>query len=186
VNVLNKNTTRKSDDNYKPKKDRSLRLLTFAVIAFFAGIMLCIGCYSITLLNIYELSKLLAIFAVIGFLIPLKYYQKWFHFIKYEVIIFNILGMCPFLTGLFLLLNFMFATNPYTHDYRVEKIYFEGEENYKSIGVVLENNIFSQEPKIVELSDTDSYDLRTKSFLRVTIAKGLFGYKVINAREFIK
>ncbi len=183
---LNTNTTTTSDDNYLPKKDRSLRFLTIAVIAFFAGVMLCIVCYSVTLLNIYELSKILTISAVIGFLIPLKYYQKWFHFIKYEVIIFNILGMCPFLTGLFLLFNFTFSSNPYTHDYRVEKIYFEGEENYKSIGVILESNIFSQEPKIVKLNDRDSHTIFNKSFLRVTISKGLFGYEVIKDREFIK
>ncbi len=186
MDTLQKNKTSKSSDHYNSKKDRSLRYLTLAVVGLFSGVILCIGFYSITLLNIYELSKIITFFGVVGFLIPIKYYQKWFHFIKYEVIIFNIVGLCPFLTGLFLLLNFAFANDPHTHEYKIEKIYIEGELNYKSIGVVLENNFFSQEPKIVELTETDTYQINQKKFLRVTICQGLFGYEVIKEREFLR
>ena len=177
---------KKNIDNYKPKKDRSLRFLTFAVFSLFIGFGFCIGFYPYTLIDLYGFSKILAVFTVFGFLIPLKYYQKWFHFIKYETIIFNFIGTGPLLTGLFFLLNFTFSSNPFVHQYKIEKMYFEGDESYKSFGVILENNIFSGERKIVELSDISPYELMNKKYLKLTISKGLFGYDVIKERELIQ
>ena len=90
--------------NYKPKKDKSYNYIVFAVLCFFVGFGLSIAFYSYVLIDIVTLSKFIAAFAVIGFLIPLKLYRKWFDFIKYEMIIFNIIGIAPILTGLFLII----------------------------------------------------------------------------------
>jgi hypothetical protein len=187
MNRVDKHTApNKPSDNYKPNQDKSSRFVLVAILAFFIGFGLCVGYYSYTLMDIYELSKFLAGFAVVGFLIPLRFYNKWFHFIKYETVIFNIIGVAPFLTGLFLVLNFSFSSNPSTHNYRIEKLYFEGEQDYKSIGVVLEENFFSGERKIVELTDPDPTELFEKKFLKVTIAEGLFGFKVVKEKMLIK
>ena len=180
-NVVSQQTTPK----YQQKKDKSYRFLTAAVLAFFTGLVLCVAFYSYTLINIFQLSKFFVGFTVVGFLIPLKYYQKWFHFIKYETIIFNIIGIGPFLTGLFLFINFTFSSNPFTHQYKIEKLYFEGEQDYKSIGVVLEENMFSKERKIVELTRVSPNEVFSKQFLKVTIAEGLFGYQVIKEKELV-
>jgi hypothetical protein len=187
MNSIVKNISKKKpDEEYKKIKDHSFKFLTFSVVAFFVGFGLCVGYYSYTLINILELSKFMAIFAVVGFLIPLKLYQKWFHFIKYEMIIFNIIGIAPLFTGIFLFLNFTFSSNPFTHQYKIEKLYFEGEENYKSVGVVLEQNFFSKERKIVELTNPTPEDIFGKKFLKVTISKGLFGYEVIKEKLLIE
>ena len=173
-------------DNYNPDKDRSFRVIFISIIGFFVGFGLCVGFYGSTLIDIFDLSKFIVGFAVIGFLIPLKFYTKWFHFIKYETIIFNIIGVAPLLTGLFLLLNFTFASDPFTHNYKIEKIYLEGEQDFRSIGVVLENNFFSGERKIVELTDLPPTNIFENKFLKVTISKGLFGFDVIKERILIK
>lgn len=187
---MNKRTINKytnpSSDNYRSKLDRNYTVMTITVIGFFIGFGLCIGFYSYTLINIFELSKFMVLFGIVGFLIPLRFYNKWFHFIKYEMIIFNVMGVAPFLTGLFLFLNFTFVSNSYTHYYKIEKIYFEGESSFKSMGVVLENNFFSGERKIVELTDVSPNDLVEKKFLKLTISEGIFGYDVIKEKILIK
>jgi cell division septal protein FtsQ len=178
--------TSPTDDDYNPKKDRSFKIILFSVLGFFVGSGLCVGYYHYTLIDIFNLSKFLVLFAVLGFLLPLKYYRRWFHFVKYEMIIFNVLGMGPFLTGLLLVLNFTFTTESYTHNYKIEKVYFEGDQEFQSMGVVLENNFFSGERKIVELTDIPPNEVVGKSFLKVTISKGLFGYEVIEDKMLIK
>jgi hypothetical protein len=182
---INKYTSPTHDD-YNPKKDRSFTIILISVLGFFIGFGLCVVYYSYTLIDIFNLSKFLVLFAVLGFLLPLKYYRRWFHFVKYEMIIFNILGVGPFLTGMFLLLNFTFVTSSFTHEYKIEKIYFEGEQDYQSLGVVLENNFFSGERKIVELTDIPPYEIVGKTFLRLTISKGLFGLEVIKEKMLIR
>ena len=169
---------------YKPKKDYSYHFLYAAVIALFLGIGMNLYFYSITLINLLQFSKILIGFTVIGFLIPLKLYQKWLHFIKYETIIFNIIGVGPFLTGLFLLTNFLFSTNTFTHQYRIDKIYRNGEDGYQSLGAILEDNIFSGEPKIVSLTDEEFISLHNKKYLLLTISNGAFGFKVINEKSY--
>ncbi len=173
-------------NDYKPNQDRSFKVILLTVLGFFLGFGLCVAYYSYTLIDILDLSKFVALFAVLGFLIPLKFYRKWFHFVKYEMIIFNILGVAPFLTGMFLLLNFTFITSSFTHQYKIEKIYFEGEQDYKSVGVVLEDNFFSGERKIVELTDIPPNEIMGKQFLKVTISKGIFGFEVIKEKMLIR
>ena len=183
---INKHSTSTSDE-YKPKGDRSFKAILVSVLGLFLGFGLCVVYYSYTLIDIFGLSKFIALFAIIGFLIPLKFYRKWFHFVKYEMIIFNLIGVAPFFTGLFLLLNFTFVSSSYTHQYRVEKIYFEGGgKTYRSMGVVLENNFFSGERKVVELTNVDPSEVLDKKFLKLTISEGLFGYQVIKEKVFIK
>jgi len=178
--------TNKKASEYNLDKDRSYTVITITVFSFFIGSGLSIWLYFITLIDILELSKFIIAFTVVGFLIPLKFYRKWFHFIKYEMVIFNIMGVGPLLTGLFLLSNLIFSSNSITQNYRIEKLYFEGEENHKIMGVVLQNNAFSEERKIVELTDIDPSEVFEKHFLKLTIAKGLFGYEVLKEKELIK
>lgn len=175
-----------SQERYKPISDRSFTIIFISIVGFFIGFTLCVAFYSYTLISIFELSQLMVAFAIIGFFVPLKYYRKWFHFIKYEMIIFNILGVAPFLTGLFLVLNFTFISNAHTHMYRIEKVYFEGDVHFKSMGVVLENNFFSGERKIVELTDVHPQEILNKQFLKITISEGVFGFNVIKEKVLIK
>lgn len=179
---VEKHISKSNSANYYPKKDRSLLFLTIAVGGFFVGFLFIVGCYYTTLIDIYNISKIMVGFAIIGFLIPLKYYQKWLHFIKYEMIIFNVIGVAPFLTGLFLVLNFMFASNFTTTTHKIEKFFFDEGQ---LIGVVLEENAYSEELKIVGFRDVHPNEIARKKHLKVTLAKGLFGFDVIKERALI-
>ena len=169
---------------YNEEKDRSLLFLTLSVVGLFLGIGSCVGFYAYTLIDIYDFSKFIIAFTVIGFIIPLKYYQQWFHFIRYEVIIFNVIGIGPFLSGLFLCLNFLITSNTSTEKYRIEKIYMNG--NHKALGIILEEKLFSGEEKITGLNEVYHEDFLGKSYLKLTLADGLFGYQVIKEKSFIK
>tara|TARA_B100000809_G_C15137682_1_gene531440 strand:- start:1485 stop:2036 length:552 start_codon:yes stop_codon:yes gene_type:complete len=182
MQTIKKHTKKRNPENYSPKKDKSLLFITLAVLGLFVGVLLILGLYSITIISFYTITKLLVGFAILGFLIPLKYYHKWFHFIKYEMIIFNIIGIAPFLTGLLLLLNFTIPLNTTTTDYKIEKIYFDDSQ---SMVVVLENKIFSEEQRIVESSNKSAIKINGKNALRLTLSKGLFGLDVVNDRELV-
>ena len=174
-----------STSNYQPQKDKSYRFITIAVLGFFIGLILCVSLYSRTLITILQLSKFFIGFTVIGFLIPLKYYQKWFHFIKYETIIFNIIGVAPSLTGLFLLFNFCFNYSSTPQEYTITDIDIQGEGNYRSIQLVLENNLFANEPKIVKVDELDFPKLPNHKKLKLDLAKGAFGFQVIKEKKLM-
>jgi hypothetical protein len=177
---------KKATNNYKEKEDRSLLFLTLSVVGVFLGLVSSIVFYSFTLIDIYNVSKFYIAFTVIGFILPLKYYQKWFHFIKYEVIIFNLIGMGPFFSGLFLCLNFFLSTNSSTEKYKIEHLYVIGEGHNSTLGIILEDNLFSGEEKITSLKDVLQEEFSGNTHLNLTLADGLFGYKVIREKSFEK
>jgi len=184
LNIPNKQK-QTTTSGYKPKKDKSYNFIVIAVLCFFIGFGLTIAFYSYILIDITTLSKFIAAFAVVGFLIPLKLYRKWFHFIKYEMIIFNIIGVAPFLTGLFLCLNFMFVSDEFSHDYKIIDIFVDGKQGQQTVGVILENNVFSGNDKIVKINRITP-EIFNSSHYRVTLAKGLFGFEVVKETKFIK
>ncbi len=184
-NTLNKrNSSNTSTSN--SKKDRSSRWIVLAVLGFFIGFGLIIGFYGVTLISLVDFSKILSAFAVVGFLVPLKLYRKWFHFIKYEVVIFNIVGMAPFFTGLFLVLNFLFSTTLSTNEHFIEKVYLGSYENNLPPKIILENNLYEEQSKITEITPEESPEVITSNYLKLTLGKGLFGFEVIKERTFFK
>ena len=89
MNSIQKKHTKKNAEKYQQNKDKSMLFLTLAVLGLFVGLLLIIGFYSVTLVSFYTITKFLVGFGIVGFLIPLKFYQKWLNFIKYEMIIFS-------------------------------------------------------------------------------------------------
>lgn len=168
------------EQNYSPKKDKSRRFIAIAIFAFFIGTGLIMGMFPLTFMSLFNLTKFIVLFAVIGFLIPLKVYGKYFHFIKYETIIFNILGMGPFLTGLFLTLNFLFTSNP-----QIAKYEFNG---FKTNSNTIELLVIDNTPKLPEEAFICSPDILHQmrgNVLKITTANGLFGFSIIKDREII-
>ena len=171
-------------DSYKVEKDRSYGPMVLAILVFFVGIFTIVGLYNVTLISFFTLTQFIVGFMVVGFLIPLRFYSKWFHFIKYETIIFNVMGVAPFLTGLFLVLNFLIVSDAKTEEFKIEKLYFGENNKTMAKGVILEGNAYADEPKIVEVDKTESLKMYFNSHLRITLAKGLFGLEVIKDKEF--
>jgi hypothetical protein len=165
------------EQHYVPKKDKSRGFITIAIFAFFIGIGLIIGFFPITFISFFTLTKLIVLFAVVGFLIPLKIYSKHLHFIKYEAVIFNILGMGPFLTGLFLCLNFLFSSNLQVISYE-----FNGfKTNSNTIEILVLENKPELPQKAFVCAPEILYQMQGH-FFKITTADGLFGFKVIKDR----
>lgn len=168
------------EQDYTPKKDKSRRFITIAIFAFFIGAGLIMFFFPITFISLFSITKFIVLFAVIGFLIPLKYYAKYLHFIKYEAIIFNILGMGPFLTGLFLTLNFLFNSNSQTTKYE-----FNG---FKTNSNTVELLILDNTPELPEeafVCPPEILHHMRGNVLKITTADGLFGFGIIKDREII-
>ena len=73
-NEANTSLSGKTEDQYQPKKDNSLRYMYLTVLGLFVGIGLTLFFYSYTLIDFVDLSKFIVGFGIMGFLIPLKYY----------------------------------------------------------------------------------------------------------------
>lgn len=170
------------DTPYQPIKDRSKRAITISIFGLFIGFGLIILMYPLTLINFLKLTQLFIGFSVVGFLIPLKLYQSWFHFIKYEMILFNLMGIGPFFTALFLVLNFLFNSNPQTINYEI--IGFE--KSGSGIDLKLRSEIQEINPKITYLSEVNLEEFTFAKTIDITLADGLFGFKIIKDRTFRK
>lgn len=186
MNPTNKNHIEKGKESYTPQKDRSFKAIALTLVGFFIGAGLVVFFYDVTLINSFDLSKFIIGFIVIGFLIPLKYYQKWFQFIRYEILIFNLM-IGPLLTGVFLTLNFLISSNPTTETYKIEKQYFiTGYQGFGTIQLKLENNAFFEQKKVTHFDDKQPYELAEYNYLQITLSKGLFGYQIIKERTLLK
>lgn len=170
------------DTPYQPIKDKSKIAITTSIFGLFIGFGLIILMYPLTLINFFKLTQLFIGFSVVGFLIPLKLYQRWFHFIKYEMILFNLMGIGPFFTALFLVLNFLFSSNPQTINYEI--IGFEKSGN--GIDLKLRSEIQKINSKITHISEVDLEEFSAAKTIDITLADGFFGFKVIKDRTFKK
>lgn len=171
-----------SEIPYQPVKDNSKKVMTISVFAFFIGFALIIVLYPYILINFFTLTKIFIGFTVIGFVIPLKFYRKWFQFIKYEMILFNILGAGPLLTGLFLSLNLLITTNAQTINYEIIGCKINGN----SVDLELRSEIQHINPKITCMNDVDMVEFTFAKTIDITLADGIFGFKVIKDRTFKK
>ena len=101
-------------------------------------------------------------------------------FIKYEVIIFNLIGVAPFFTSLFLSLNFLISTNVVTDKYEFNSFVKHGSSIELLVihnNPELPNKAFICDPAIL-------YQMRGNT-LKITTAKGLFGLGVVKDREIV-
>lgn len=185
-NPLTLKKLRKNEQKaYAPTKDRSLFLLKAAAIAFFIGGGLITVFYTVTLISLFQLSKLIALFSVVGFLIPTKVYRNTFHFLRYEIVLFNLLGITPILTGLFLTVNFVFGTPMSQHNIPITNFHLKGNTEYNSVTLVLDNNAFDDEDKILTFGSLKPSEITSNSSLLLKLGKGLFGYEVIFERTIV-
>ena len=170
------------DTPYQPINDRSKRAITISIFGLFIGFGLIILMYPLTLINFLKLTQLFIGFSVVGFLIPLKWYQRWLHFIKYEMILFNLMGIGPFFTALFLVLNFLFSSNSQTINYEI--IGFEKSGN--GIDLKLRSEIQEINPKITYMNEVNYEEFTFAKTIDITLADGLFGFKIMKDRTFRK
>lgn len=174
-------STEKVVKEYQPKKDKSMTVITIVIAGFFIGSMWCVAYYPYTVISFYDFSKIFAFLAVIGFLLPLRLYTKWFHFTKYEAFIFNLMGIAPFVCGSLLLINYYFYTTKYTHYYFIEENYKEEQRTIKAHGIDIERNFITGKYKILRLIHLNENDFMQQSyFYEIDIREGILGFKTVS------
>ncbi len=173
-------STEKVVKKYQPKKDKSMTVITIVIAGFFIGSMWCVAYYPYTLINFYDFSKVFIFLAVIGFLLPLRFYTKLFHFTKYEAFMFNLMGVAPFVCGSLLLLNYYFYTTTFTHFYFIEEYFIEEQRTISTLGIEAERNLITGKYKIIGLSYPNEHDFLQYNFYEIEIREGILGFKTVS------
>ncbi|MDT8411616.1 MAG: hypothetical protein RQ875_04070 [Vicingaceae bacterium] len=179
---MKKNTeisTKKAVKEYQPKKDKSITVITIVIAGFFIGSIWCVAYYPYTLINFYDFSKVFTFLAVVGFLLPLRLYTKWFHFTKYEAFIFNLMGVAPFFCGSLLLFNYYFYTTTFTHFYFIKEYFVEEQRTFSTLGVEAERNLITGKYKIIGLTYPDENDFLQYNFYEIEVREGILGFKTV-------
>lgn len=96
------------------------------------------------------------------------------------MILFNILGTGPFMTGLFLMLNFYIISNEQTINYEIVGYKLNGN----SIDLELHSKIQQIDPKITNINESEWNDFYLAKSIDITTAEGFFNITVIKSREF--
>ncbi len=168
------------EQDYQPTKDKSKGAIALTIFAMFIGLGLIIGFYDFTFVTFLGITKVFLGFAVVGFIIPLKLYQRWFHFIKYEVIIFNVIGVGPLFSGLFFVFNFLFSHSPQVYDFEIVS---RQNINEKIVFQISDEKPLLPE-KAYQFNSLSWEEMMGKRTLEITVEKGAFGFEVIKERRF--
>ena len=152
--------------------------------AWFVGLFMLYWMYQITDISFTETVKWLLVFAVAFTLVPYKYVLKIVTIEYSHLLALNVIGFGPFFTGLFLVLNMLFASPPTVKTYVIERsgrsvVPFENH----FILVELENGALEAQRKFRLFDEAYSQDIRDAGFIKYTISPGLFGYDVLEDYE---
>lgn len=96
------------------------------------------------------------------------------------MILFNILGVGPLFTGLFLVLNLLITTDAQTINYQIIGCKTSGQ----NIELKLQSEIGVIDPKITSMSNVNLEEFVAAKTIDITLAKGIFGLTVIKDRTF--
>ncbi len=96
------------------------------------------------------------------------------------MILFNMLGVGPLFSGLFLTANILFSSNPQTVNYKIIGCKISGD----CVDLELDSKIQLINPKITYMSDVNMAEFAEAKTIDITIADGIFGFKVIKNRTF--
>lgn len=174
----------KSFPNSLPVKEKDWSYAhSFIIFGFFAGLAL-MAIFSIrTLIPLMDLSKILAACLFTGMLLPKKWYRKWFGFNIYEVILFNLLGVGPFLCGLLLTVNFIFTTNTYTEHRPIIMKKVTSNIGGTKVLYHLEGGAYKEFSRVRKFDLKDYEKMKKAEYIKYTFADGCLGYKVMKGYE---
>lgn len=158
------------------------------LIGLFAGIFTFAFIGLSTLVSFMFLSQVLAFFSFAGLLIPLRFYKKWFGMNRIEAVLFNILGIGPFISALLLWVNFIFHSKVKEELIPVVSAKIISAEHFEDIKVEfsLENGFYEQYPVVRTITlDANNLKKAEAGALKIFTAEGGLGYKVFLGNEVV-
>lgn len=180
--------------NYKTRKHKRKRWESYYEVilsGFFVGVIVSSFYALHTLISIYSISKVFALFAFAGLLIPQRFYKKWFNFNLFEMFFLNILCVGPMLTAIFLVLNFYFTSATYDETYHIDaaRTYINnqlGSNDVDEIVFYFQKDKLKDYPRMRTFRDNDLRLAIKATEVKYTLAKGLFGFTVEKEHQFLR
>lgn len=141
-----------------------------------------------TFITKIELSKILAFFSLVWFVVPLKYYSNWFKVNKLSVFLLGALGVGPLIVSALLWTNFLVIKETHVIEYPVIEVIPESYNVGNEITTILyelDYDSMFDHPEFRRFDFTgDPSMLKVKS-IKYTFGKGVLGYDVIKERELL-
>lgn len=128
-----------------------------------------------------ELSKIVAFFCLVGLLIPLKFYRKWFKIERIEGFLLSVFGIGPLAFSSLLWLNFLWVENRSTEQYAI----VDAEITTDFIATI---TFQLQDDALMEYPEFRRFEITNKELLNGTtvsyqFAEGILGYRVVKDRQ---
>jgi len=167
-----------SEEEKKLKRfsfEEKYNLVYLTVILFFVGNTLAAVYGFQTIISLMEYSQISVLTIVISFLIQNYFFKTIFTMKKMEYLMVSVFGVGPLLTAIVLILNYHIHLDQKIEIVRIDKIMYEGPyQRFLAEGLPCEHH-----PDLCKIHIED-LDLEVGMEVEVTVAKGLFGFWLID------
>lgn len=160
---------------------------TVMIIGWFVGIVTIYTIGLQTLLNVYDFTRFIAFFCLIGLVIPFRFYRKWFKIDQLEIVLFNVMGVGPLVFSTLLLVNYFSAQTVRTEKHRIVRIesldssLHGGKLFYR---IYLENDAYDRYPSLRRIDPLiDNFYPSSTRIIQFELAKGWLGWDVIYSKS---
>ncbi|MEM9022917.1 MAG: hypothetical protein AAGB22_04200 [Bacteroidota bacterium] len=165
------------------RKDRDWHwAYTLMLAGLFVGLFSLVFVGGRTLISPIFLSRVVAFSCVVGLLVPLRWYARWFDLGKLEAFLLNVLGFGPLLCSLLLWTNFGIRLEYRDAEHAVLAYEYRagGFPSEPEIIFTLKDSAYHayEEFRRFSLLEASPGIARTR-FLRYRTARGLWGYWVV-------
>lgn len=158
------------------------------LVGFFGGQAAALLLGQQTLTDTLKLVEWFVFFVVVGFLIPLRYYQRWLKISKIEATLFLMVGVGPLLFSLFLGANKFITTETKQYKCAITKAYVDPKSTLASSAFTIETDCgeLSEYPSLFQF-EMESYaeKIPKATSVRYELQKGIMGYWTVHQRELV-
>jgi hypothetical protein len=179
--------------NHKKRSRKSEKDWHWAYSVIIAGLFVGILSIAIvtqqTFITKTEVSKFLAFFCFVWFIIPINLYCKWLKLEKLEAFLLGIVGVGPLIFSGLLWTNYLVIKEVHKITYNVVEIV---PESYNIVGGGLTSVLYELEfdsmwdfPEFRRFEFTGEMSILKTTAVKYSFGKGVLGYDVIEDRELV-
>ncbi len=140
-----------------------------------------------TFLSWFELSRLVALCCFAGALIPHRLYRNWLPLTRFDILLFNILGIGPLLFGSVLWVNFLFhgPVEKEVHEIVDRQVERADLLSAGMVMVTLQGEALKEYPEFRKYEVYEGHvEVLKASRVEYKTARGALGWKVLLERNF--
>lgn len=161
-------------------------LINMIVVSWFSGFFLALHYSYRTVISIDTTFHLFLLFGVISTGIHYFFVREKSKKLLFQLAFFHFLGLAAIICGIFLLLNFHIRSKPYIEEYRIKDITYEYQDKFTGKRTVeLENKAYHNYSYVLDFDQWSLSELESAQKIRITYARGIFGFKVILDEELV-